>query len=113
MALLGQLLGTAIQSIGDFGIQWRVQREVETTYAQTIQHMLARGDGVLVIIALQEWIQPDFNGMRGRGLLSVYVQGGPTQAAALENWRGVPRLLQGPAKGWRVFERYAWIDPSR
>ncbi|MBI3681949.1 MAG: hypothetical protein HY235_16325 [Acidobacteria bacterium] len=113
MALLGQLLSGAIQSLGDIGTRREVQRRLQTTHAAAIQNILARGDGVLVIIAMQEWIIPDFNGNRARGLLSVYVEGGPTQTAALASWRNTPKLLQGPPLGWRRYEQYAWIDPYR
>lgn len=113
MALLGQLLGVAIQFIGDIGIRRQVQQKLTTTYANGIQAILSQGDGVLVIISMQEWEQPDNNGMRARTLLDVYIQGGPTQVIALKNWQAMPRLLAGPAKGWRRFEQYLWIDPSR
>jgi hypothetical protein len=112
MALLGQLLGIAIQSLGDAAIRRRVQNELTTTHAKAIERILARGEGVLVIISMQEWIQPDDNDMRARNLLSVSVQGGSTQEAALQTWRSMARLLPGPAEGWRAFEQYAWIDPS-
>ena len=113
MALLGQLLGVAIQSLGDAAIRRRVQNELTTTHAKAIERILARGEGVLVIISMQEWIQADDNDMRARNLLSVSVQGGCTQEAALQTWRSMARLLPGPAKGWRAFEQYAWIDPSQ
>lgn len=113
MALLGQLLGVAIQSIGDLGIQRRVQNELQTTHAQFIERTLSRGEGVLVVISMQEWSQADFNGMRARTLLSVSVESGPTQEAALRNWQSAPRLMPGPSQGWRAFEQYSWIDPLR
>lgn len=113
MALLGQLLGAGIQFIGDIGIRRQVQQKLVNTHAKGIQAILSRGEGVLVIISMEEWEQPDFNRMRARMLLDVYIEGGPTQAIALKNWRRIPRLLKGPAKGWRSFEQYVWIDPSR
>jgi len=113
IALLGQLLGAAIQGLGDIGIARSVQRELTTTYAEAIRQILARGDGVLVIISMQEWEQPDFNGMRARSLLGVFVEGGSTPESAIATWREVPRFRRAPAKGWRSFEQYAWIDPAR
>jgi hypothetical protein len=77
-----------------------------------VQAILNRGDGVLVIVRLEEWIIPDFNGMRARSLLSVDVAGGRTQEAALNEWRSTPKLLKGPAPGWQSFERYNWIPPQ-
>jgi hypothetical protein len=61
---------------------------------------------------MQEWKIPDFNGMRGRMLLSVSVIGGRTQADALDEWRRTPRFLQGADPGWQTFERYGWIPPA-
>ena len=112
MAMLGQLLGSAIQSIGDIGIRRNIQQQLATTHATTIERYLAQGDGVLVIIRMQEWATPDFNGMRARSLLDVHVVGGRDEATALAKWRQ-PKYLQGPPKGWRTYEEYAWIDPSR
>jgi hypothetical protein len=112
MALLGQLLGSAIQGIGDLGIQRNIQEQLRTTHAAAIDQYLSQGYGVLIIIRMQEWETPDFNGMRGRGLLGVHVEGGPTQAAALNKWRQ-RKFLQGPPEGWRTYEEYSWIDPRR
>ncbi len=113
MAMLGQLLGQGIQFLGDVGIRRQVQQKLATTHAKGIESILAQGQGVLVIISMEEWEEPDFNGMRGRMLLEVYIEGGPTQAVALRNWQGTPKYLKGPAKGWRSFENYVWIDPLR
>ena len=112
MAMVGQLLGAGIQAIGDVGIQRRIRQELETAHALSITNILNRGEGVLVIIVLQEWERPDVNGMRARGLLSVLVEGGPTQQEALDRWRNTPRLLQGPPRGWRVRTEYSWIPPQ-
>jgi hypothetical protein len=113
MAMIGTMVGGAIQSLGDVGIRWRVEKELQTTHAAAIERILGRGDGVLIIIRMQEWRIPDWNGQRARSLIGVSVEGGPTQAEALKNWRGTPRMMTGPALGWRSYEQYAWIDPSK
>jgi hypothetical protein len=113
MAMVGQLLGAGIQWLGDIGIQRNVANQLMTTYANAVAANLAQGNGVLVIIHMQEWEQEDFNGMRARSLLGVSIEGGPDQQTALRNWRSQPRLLQGPADGWRSFDQYAWIEPPR
>ncbi len=111
MAIFGQLLGAGLQWIGDIGIQRNVENELKTTHAKSIAASFSRGEGVLVIIHLQEWAQEDFNGMRARSLLGVSIQGGANQKAALDTWQRQPRLLKGPAEGWRAFDQYSWIDP--
>jgi len=113
MAVLGVALGIGIQWIGDIGIQRNVQNELTTTYAREIADILARGNGVLVIIRMQEWSQEDFNGMRARTLLGVSIQEGLTQQGALNSWQQTPRYLRGAADGWRTFDQFLWIDPSR
>ena len=99
--MLGQLLGAGLQWHGDIGIQHNVEKQLNTTYAKAIAAHFSRGNGVLVIIHMQEWAQEDFNGMRARTLLGVSIEGGPNQKAALDRWQSQPRLLQGPAEGWR------------
>jgi hypothetical protein len=111
MEWLGQTLGVSIQWLGDIGTRRQIQRELTTTHAKEIEENLAGGRGVLVIIRMQEWIIPDFNGMRARGLLAVYVEGGETQGAALDRWQK-PKLLKGPPWGWRTYEEYFWLDPK-
>lgn len=112
MAIVGQALGAGLQALGDVGIQRRIRQELATAHAQSITNILNRGEGVLVMIVLQEWERPDGNGMRARGLLSVLVTGGPTQQEALARWRHTPQLLQGPPRGWRVRTEYSWIPPQ-
>jgi hypothetical protein len=108
---LGQSIGSAIQWLGDIGVRRQIHRELTTTHAQEIEDALARGHGALVIIRMQEWAIPDFNGMRARGLLGVYVEGGATQEQALDAWQK-PKLVKSPPLGWRAYEEYFWIDPT-
>jgi hypothetical protein len=111
MAFVGLALGAFFQWLGDIGIQLEVNRRLEGELAPQIRSILLSGDGVLIVIALQEWEQPDFNGMRARNLLSVYVEGGPTQESARARWENTPRALQGPAPGWRAVSQFGWIPP--
>jgi hypothetical protein len=112
MAVVGQLIGGAIQSLGDIGIRRRVESELRTTHAGAIERILGSGQGVLVIMRMQEWNIPDFSGNRARALIGVSVQGGESEDDALYRWRATPRLLAGPANGWRSFEQYAWMGPA-
>jgi hypothetical protein len=111
-AAIGVALGSAIQWLGDVGIERRVRQELETTHARAIETILGRGDGVLVIVSLEEWGTPDDLGRRARSFLGAYVRGGKTEEAALTAWRTEAKLLTGPAPGWRAFERYAWMPPA-
>jgi hypothetical protein len=110
-ALFGSLLGSLAQWIGDIGIQQQIRNCLENELVQEVTSILIRGEGVLVIIQLQEWETPDVQRRRGRGLLDVLVQGGHTQQAAQQAWERTPHLLKGPPRGWRVVTRYGWIPP--
>jgi len=111
MAMLGVSLGLAIQWFGDVVTRQQFQRELQIKHGAAISGHLNRGDGVLVIARMQEWALPDFNGMRARGLLGVYIEPGKTQDEALANWRK-PKLVKEPPFGWRAYENYVWIDPN-
>ena len=110
-AFLGVALGAFFQWLGDIGIQREIDRRLNNELAPQIRNVLLRGDGALIVIVLQEWEQADFNGMRARNLLAVYVHGGRTQESARANWENTPRLLQGAPKGWRAVTQYGWIPP--
>ena len=109
-ALVGSLLGSLAQWIGDIGIQRQIRNYLENELVQEVTSILMRGEGVFVIIRLQEWKAPDFQGRRGRGLLDVLIQGGRTQQAAQQAWEHTPHLLKGPPRGWRVVARYGLIS---
>lgn len=111
VALLGSLLGSLAQWIGDIGIQIQIRNRLEKELAHEVSSILIQGEGVLVIINLKEWEKPDIQGRRARGLLGVYVQGGQSQQAAKQKWNSIPKYLQGPPKGWRITTQYAWIPP--
>jgi hypothetical protein len=113
VAAAGVALGAGIQRLGDYGIQRHIESELTTTHVETIRAILARGQGVLVIINLQEWERPNDIGMRARTFLAMYLQGGSTQADALQQWDSQPRLLQGPPKGWRIMTQHLWIEPNQ
>ncbi|MDJ0597819.1 MAG: DUF4157 domain-containing protein [Crocosphaera sp.] len=112
-AMIGQLLGSAIQSIGDIGIQRRIQSELQQRWSGITQYRTDNpNQGVLVVITLQEWATPDFLGRRARSFLSLTTAyGGRTEAEAIRRWQATPRLLQGPARGWRPRTQYLWIPP--
>jgi hypothetical protein len=110
-AFFGSLLGSLAQWIGDIGIQKQISNRLENELVQGVISILMRGEGVLIIIQLQEWETPDVQGRRGKVLLDVLVQGGPTQQAAQQAWERTPHLLKGPPRGCRVITQYGWIPP--
>jgi hypothetical protein len=97
--------------LGDVATRQQFQRELQTKHGAAISNHLNSGNGVLVIVRMQEWCLPDFNGMRARGLLDVCIEPGRTQDEALANWNK-PKVLKGPPFGWRTYEQYVWIDPN-
>jgi hypothetical protein len=111
--MIGQLLGDAIQSIGDIGIQRRIRSELEQRWAEIAEYQNANpSEGVLVIITLQEWAIADEQGRRARSYFSLNLAyGGQTQAQALRRWQSVPQLLAAPPRGWRPMTQYLWIPP--
>jgi len=112
VAMAGVMLESLMMSIGDYGIERQVKQQLQTRFATAIGNSLSQGQGVLVIVSLQQWQQEDFNGMKARMLLSVNIEPGPTMDAALKSWRGIPRLLAGAPPGWDVIETYSWIAPA-
>jgi hypothetical protein len=106
--LIGSLLGSLAQSIGDIAIHRKIRNRLDELQ-QPINSILMRGDGVLIIIRLQEWEMADYQGRRARNLLGVYIKGGATQAAAKQAFSN--SLLEAPARGWRVVTEYMWIEP--
>jgi hypothetical protein len=112
VAMAGVLLESLFMAIGDMGIERRVRSELQNRYARGIATFLSQGQGVLVIIALAQWQQPDFNGMRARMFLSVDIEPGPTPEAAMKNWQSEPRLRPGAPSGWEAFDTYSWIAPG-
>jgi hypothetical protein len=112
-AMIGVALGSAIQSLGDVGIKMTIEDELKVKNRAFIERSLRQGDGVLVIIRMEQWKQPDFNGMKARALISVEVCSGPTEEQALEKWRRMPKLLKGGAIDWEQLpEQYTWIPPG-
>jgi len=112
MAMAGVMLESLMMSIGDMGIERQVRRELQSRYSSAIARYLSQGQGVLVIISLAQWQQPDINEMKARMFLTVNIEPGPTAAAALQNGQNVPHLLPGAPPGWEAFDSYSWIAPG-
>lgn len=109
-AMLGALLGGAIQALGDVGIERQVRKAIEETHAPTIRAIHERGLGALVIVRTKEWEREDFNGMRARAFVSVVVQAGVSPEDALNRFQTEPQLLAGPGEGWRMRpSEFLWI----
>ncbi len=111
-AFIGTAIGGLAQWLGDKGIQMRIQEDLETKYSRTLEMMRSRGDGVLLIIHMQEWETPDFNGMRARTYMGLSLQSGQTELEAKSRWYSQAQLLPGPARGWRPFDTFSWIPPD-
>jgi hypothetical protein len=109
---IGSALGAFAQWLGDTAIEREIRRRLENELGSAVQTILARGHGVLVVIALQEWEMADDQGRRARQLLDVYVEGGGSEQQARDTWERTPRLLKGAPKGWRASTHYAWIPPK-
>ncbi|MBL8588464.1 MAG: hypothetical protein JNK46_08045 [Methylobacteriaceae bacterium] len=109
-AMLGVLLGGAIQALGDVGIERQVRKAIEETHAATIRAIHERGLGALVIIRTKEWEMQDANGMRARALVEVRIQAGVSPEDALNRWQTEPQLFAGPGPGWRMRpSEFLWI----
>lgn len=112
-AAIASGLGAIAQWLGDIGIEREIRRRLQNELAPSVRTILARGHGVLVVLALQEWETENFQGRRARGLLDVYIEGGTTQQEARRAWESTPHLLKGAPNGWRVVTQYGWIPPLR
>jgi hypothetical protein len=109
-AMVGALLGGAIQSLGDVGIQWQIRKAIEETHAQTIRAIHGRGLGALAIVRTKEWEMADFNGARARAFVDVIIQAGVSPEDALNRFQSEPQLLAGPGEGWRMRpSEFLWI----
>lgn len=110
VALFGQLVVSAMQRVGEYGINQQIQRDIDNRLAPEIAAMQARGSGVLVIAAIQEALYADFNGVRARLYLSSYARSGISPLNALSKWQHELKLLQGPSPGFGIVEQYVWIE---
>jgi len=110
-AVLGSMLAGAIQDVGDLGIRYQIEKRIKEDHADTIRRIHANGLGVLVIVARAEWEIADFNGMRARMLVGVYVQGGLSPNDAFERYNSQSSLTAGPPKGYRMMPKeLIWIN---
>lgn len=110
VALFGQLVVSAMQGIGEYGINQQIKRDIDNRLAPEIAAMQARGSGVLVIAAIQEALYADFNGVKGRLYLTSYVRSGISPMDALSKWQHELKYLQGPSPGFGIVEQYVWIE---
>jgi hypothetical protein len=111
MAAFGLALGAGIRSLGDIGIERQIRSRIEGPMMEEIGRIHANGYGCLIVVRVQEWIMPDFNGMRARDLLGVYSQHGLSSAEAIWLWENASKLTAAPLKGWRdMAPTYIWIN---
>jgi hypothetical protein len=112
VAMAGVMLESMFMAIGDIGIERRVRAELQFRYANSIARFLSQGQGVLVIISLAQWQQPDFNGFQARMFLTVNIQPGKTADEAMKDWWSQPHLLPGAPSGYEPLDTYSWIEPG-
>lgn len=112
MAAIGIALEAGAGWLQDRAIAAEVRRRIETDYRDYVQQALNRGDGVLVIIYMDEWILPDVNGFHPKMLAGVGVQSGRTQEDALDTYRSRPNLTPGSSSHCRIYETYQWVSGS-
>lgn len=109
-------LGIAFEAAG-FWYQQKemaaeVRRRLETKYRDYVQQAFSRGEGVLAIIYINEWILPDVNGFYPKMLAGVAVESGPTQDDAFYTYRSRQNLTPGPSPNCRIYEMYQWVSAS-
>lgn len=105
-AAIGQALGSMISWLGDLFIEWRIRDDYEINKRPIIERILAEGAGVLIIVRLQEWEQPDDNGNKVRVYCRMDVIAGRDRDDALAQWR---KRLINKDPGYRNIEQYLWV----
>lgn len=109
MAAVGIAFESGMDWLQQKGIAREVQRRIETDYRDYVQQAFNRGDGVLVIVYMQEWILPDVNGFHPKMMQGMSVHAGRTREEALANYNSRPNLTPGPSANCRTYEMYQWI----
>lgn len=112
-AYVGMKIAGAIHDLNNRAIQAQVQSQLETMYKDQVERTLAGGQGVLVIINIQEPILEDVNGYRSRVLRSIVLKSGPSSEVTLNGWNSENRFGIGPDPNCRIVEEYLWLDPHQ
>lgn len=113
MAALGIALESGMMWLQQKGIAREVKRRLETSYKNYLQQAFDRGEGVLVIVYMEEWILPDVNGFHPKMMLGVGVEAGRTRDLAMDKHLSTPSITPGPSSTLsRPFEQYQWISPN-
>jgi hypothetical protein len=104
-ALLGWLSDQALKS--------SINSKISDLKPEVNKQMPASG-GVLIVIGIQQWKQPDNNGNYNRSVLDGYVAGtGSTPKAAMDQFLSHDRMETGPADGFVRRNIYFWKAASR
>lgn len=111
-ALFGTLLASALHRANNWSINAQVQKQLESTYKSQVEGAFANGQGVLVIINIQEPVREDVNGFRSQVLRSIVLKPGPSAELTLRQWRSADSFGVGPDPNCRITEQYLWLDPG-
>jgi hypothetical protein len=117
-AVVGFALGEAAMWLEDLVIRSQVREQIDSNYARAIDNVAARGDGLLVIVVLEEWAGPDDAGRKKKYFLMATVRGARTAKAAVTGWAqdvlaGRVNMPSPTNENRRRVEKYAWFPPAR
>jgi hypothetical protein len=86
VAFFGQMLGVGMTWLAGYGIERSVEELLRTKHAAEISAIHQRGQGVLVVVALERYAGPDECRVPIPRLVSINLVGGDNVEAALETW---------------------------
>lgn len=98
--------------ISDQGLKSNINAKIDELKPQIDKAMPANG-GVLIVIGIQQSVQPDVNGNYVRSVLDGYIGGaGTTPKSTMDKYLGQDRLETGAAKGFVRRNVYFWKAAS-
>lgn len=94
--------------LSDQGLKSKINAKINELKPQIDKAMPANG-GVLIVIGIQQWEQPDNNGNYARSALDGYVGGsGATPKEAMDTYVHKDKLEKGAPKGFVRRNVYFW-----
>jgi hypothetical protein len=98
--------------LSDQGLKSNINAKIAELKPQIDKAMPAAG-GVLIVIGIQQWEQPDNNGNYARSVLDGYIGGtGTTPKTTMEKYLSQDRLDKGAPKGFVRRNVYLWKPAS-
>ena len=105
-----KLLQKAAIALNGLAVSYRVNREI-TQRADQIRRQMPKDGGVLLCVGMEESELPDPMGTRM--FLSLHIAGaGKDPRSVFHGYLTQPRLVQGPAEGWRRRDEYIWVTST-